>query len=55
MIEPPEEMQNFEVTCRVTGCVNEDSTIPIIATATNPFIVCGPCGVQITDIVKIEP
>lgn len=42
------EITRHAVTCRVEGCENEGYTLVL----NNPgsLIVCGPCGVPITDI-----
>jgi len=52
---PLDDMQDYNVACHTSGCKNEDIMLRVPATVVDPFIVCGPCGVQITDIVKIEP
>jgi len=43
----------FDVTCRNTGCENVDITIRIDAIADEPYIICGPCGIQIEDVITV--
>lgn len=47
------EMAEFNVTCHTTGCENSEIVILINAVADSPYIICGPCGNQITDIVNV--
>jgi hypothetical protein len=39
----------IKVTCRTDGCINENIAIPF--ETIGDTVVCGPCGVVITDIV----
>ena len=49
-----EPTAEYDVTCATDGCVNTGIVIRVIATATDPMIICGPCGQQITDITPAE-
>ena len=45
------QMANYIVTCGTGGCMNEGIPIPVVATATDPTVICGPCGQTITSVV----
>jgi hypothetical protein len=47
-------MKNFNVTCHVEGCVNDNIVITIPSEDTNPIVFCGPCGNLITDVVLVK-
>lgn len=47
---PDPALIQYTVTCHTEGCDNEDVPITLKAAKTDPFIQCGPCGVQITDL-----
>jgi hypothetical protein len=38
-------------TCHTTGCENENIGIEILDPS--PNVVCGPCGIEITDKVEV--
>lgn len=42
-------------TCETTGCGNCMSPIPILRTGGTVMVVCGACGVAVTNIVDIQP
>ena len=42
----------YSVTCHTTGCENENIGIEIIEPL--EIVICGPCGVEITDKIKYE-
>lgn len=44
----------FNVTCHTEGCENSEITILITTLKDNPHVTCGPCGVQIQDVVSFE-
>lgn len=44
----------FDVTCHSIDCENANITIRVNAVADNPFVICGPCGNQIEDVVPVE-
>jgi hypothetical protein len=46
-------MAEFDVTCHSAGCENSDITIRVSAVADSPYVVCGPCGVQIEDVISV--
>lgn len=48
-----EQLFNFDVTCHTEGCENENITIEISTPESEPIILCGPCCIEITDIVPI--
>jgi hypothetical protein len=43
----------FDVTCHTAGCENSEITIRVNAVADAPNVVCGPCGIQIEDVVSV--
>jgi hypothetical protein len=45
----------YNVTCHTENCENANITILVEAMKVDPVIVCGPCGVQITDVVLYVP
>ena len=47
------EMAEFDVTCHSAGCENSDITIRVSAVADSPYVVCGPCGIQIEDVIPV--
>ena len=47
------EMAEFDVTCHTTECENAEITIRVNAVADAPFVVCGPCGIQIEDVIPV--
>lgn len=56
MTEVPFEMPamaEFDVTCHSADCENADITIRVNAVADAPFVVCGPCGNQIEDVISV--
>ena len=46
-------MAEFDVRCHSAGCENENITIRVNAPAELPYIVCGPCGIKIEDVVEV--
>ena len=47
------EMAKFNVTCHTENCENKDITILLDAVKDNTYVVCGPCGIQIEDVVPV--
>ena len=45
------EFSEYEVTCHTVGCENAEITLLITAPTESPYIVCGVCGIEITDVV----
>jgi hypothetical protein len=45
------EFSEYNVTCHTVGCENAEITILISAPTESPYIVCGVCGIEITDVV----
>jgi hypothetical protein len=43
----------FDVTCHTAECENTEITIRIDAVADTPYVMCGPCGIQIEDVVLV--
>ena len=43
----------YTATCHTEGCENENIGIVVPAAAENPCVICGPCEVQITDLVPV--
>ena len=43
----------FDVTCHNAGCENSEITIRINAVADAPHVVCGPCSIQVEDVVSV--
>jgi hypothetical protein len=56
ILEGDEElpMNEFTVMCHTVKCKNADIPIEVNAFGDSPNIVCGLCGVQITDISLVE-
>lgn len=48
-----EQIFNFDVTCHTEGCENENIVIDIQTPEEQPIVICGPCGIEITDIAPI--
>jgi hypothetical protein len=46
-------LAEFDVTCHSAGCENSDIVIRINAIADSPHIICGPCGIQIEDVIPV--
>lgn len=40
----------YVVTCGTDWCGNYAWPVSILGTEDAPYVVCGPCGVQITDV-----
>ena len=41
---------SYIATCTTVGCENADIPIQVTADATDPTVICGPCGQPITNI-----
>jgi hypothetical protein len=41
---------NYDATCHTSGCHNEGITFTVPADVHEQRIICGPCGIRITDI-----
>jgi hypothetical protein len=48
------EMANYNVKCVTDNCENKNLKIEIFAPAENPFIICGGCSQEITDITPVK-
>jgi hypothetical protein len=46
------EFSEYNVTCHTVGCENAEITLLITAPTVEPYIVCGVCGIEITDVVE---
>jgi len=44
---------DFDVACHTEGCENIGIVIRVSAIADTPYIVCGPCGIQIEDVTPV--
>ena len=42
---------SYIVTCATENCGNAGFQIQVVASKTNPYVICGVCGLQITDLV----
>lgn len=51
LYDPTQPLFQFNVTCHTEGCENADIVIEISSFDEVPTVVCGPCAVQITDVV----
>lgn len=51
---PVPELAQYDVTCHTAECGNAEHVIRVLATETDPYIVCGPCGQLITDLEPVE-
>jgi len=47
-------LSTYRVTCRTPDCHNEGATITVPGDPIEPYVVCGPCGQQITDVQPVE-
>ena len=47
------DMSDFDVTCHTSGCENSEITIRVNAVADTPNVICGPCGIQIEDVISV--
>ena len=47
------EMAMFSATCATEGCENANIAIEIQAVKAEPFIICGPCGQRIEDVISV--
>ena len=45
---------DYDVTCETAGCGNMMITITVRAPAENPYFVCGPCGLSISNVQLVE-
>jgi hypothetical protein len=45
------EFSEYNVTCHTVGCENAEITLLITAPTESPYIVCGVCSIEITDVV----
>ena len=43
----------FDVTCHTAECENSEIVIRINAVVGTPYVVCGPCGIQIEDVIPV--
>ena len=43
----------YRAACQTAGCDNAGISLVIEADARTPFVVCGPCGYQITELVLV--
>jgi len=43
-----------DATCHTLGCGNENITLHIDVVKGNPYVICGPCGFEITDLVLVN-
>ena len=46
-------MTEFDVTCHTEECENSEIVIRVSAVANAPYVVCGPCGIQIEDVIPV--
>ena len=47
------ELIDFDVTCHTDNCENKDIVIRIGLLEIAPHAVCGPCGIQIEDVIPV--
>lgn len=43
----------FDATCHTVECENAEIAIRIDAVVDGPNIICGPCGIQIEDVIPV--
>jgi hypothetical protein len=46
-------LAEFDVICHTTVCENTEITIRVNAVADAPNVICGPCGIQIEDVILV--
>jgi hypothetical protein len=47
-------MAQYNVICHTEKCENAEAKINIAAGAENPYVICGVCEQQITDITAVK-
>jgi hypothetical protein len=47
------ELAEFDVTCHTVECENSEITIRVSAVADAPIVQCGPCSIQIEDVIPV--
>jgi hypothetical protein len=47
-------MYKYDIACKTIGCLNEGIVINVPNPDVEPTIICGPCGLQITDYVQTD-
>ena len=47
------ELSEFDVTCHTAGCENAEIAIRVKAVAEELNVFCGPCGIQIEDVIPV--
>jgi hypothetical protein len=47
------DMAEFNVTCHTAECENSEMTIRVNAVADTPNVICGPCNIQIEDVIPV--
>jgi hypothetical protein len=50
-MEPDFNLVKYVVTCTTENCENAGIDIEVSATENEPYVVCGPCSTQITELV----
>jgi hypothetical protein len=48
---PEFQASNYEVMCEINECINYNVKIIVVADASNPHVICGPCGNEITHVI----
>ena len=46
-------LAEFDVTCHSAECENAEIVIRVSALVDAPYVLCGPCGIQIEDVVSV--
>jgi hypothetical protein len=47
------EFIELNVTCHTDGCINKNIALKVICIKSNPHVICGPCGIQIEDVIPV--
>ena len=47
-------LHKYVVVCHTSGCENDNLPIEIESEDTPPIVVCGACGIEVTDITDIS-
>jgi hypothetical protein len=50
-MEPNLKLVQYIATCTTENCENAGIDIEVLGTENDPFVICGPCSTQITELV----
>jgi hypothetical protein len=47
------KLVQYIATCTTGDCENAGISIEVSATENDPYVICGPCSTQITDLTQL--